>query len=257
MISFDNQTAAIITVRALSTRLPKKCFQKLYNNKSMLEIVSERAKQIGCRVIIATSEDDSDDEIENFANSINVDIFRGSLLNKIHRWHECYDHFKLSSAVIIDADDPSFSFSLMNRSLIQLQNSQKDMITGSENLMPGFMTYGFNRKGIEKLFCVARNINLDTDVINIFIDKAKLSKSIMYPENHEIKIDKIRLTVDYHEDVIFYNELFNKISYLSESHKMIEVIIEKKINTINWFRHEEFLMNQENFNKKISSTSST
>ena len=240
----SNDDAVVITVRSLSTRLPKKCFQKLFNTKSMLEIIIDRAKLIGCRVIIATSNDVSDNEIEKFANNLNIDVFRGSILNKIHRWHECYTYFNLSHAMIIDADDPSFSFSLMYRALIQLKKSQMDSITGSTDLMPGFMTYGFNE---------ASDINLDTDVISVFINKAKLSNSIIYPKQYEKKIDKIRLTVDYKEDIIFYNELFKKISYLSESHKMIEVIVKSKISSINWFRHEEFLINQEKFNKQTLS----
>ena len=34
--------------------------------------------------------------------------------------------------------------------------------------MPGLITYGLSAKGIEKLFHVAKNYNLDTDVIEMF-----------------------------------------------------------------------------------------
>ena len=61
------------------------------------------------------------------------------------------------------------------------------------------------------------------------------------------------MTVDYEEDLEFYRKLFNSISYLEESTKMIKKIIEHKISEINWFRHEEFLKNQEKFNRLVNS----
>ena len=50
-----NNLAAIVTVRALSTRLEKKCFQKIFQELSMIELVIARAKKIGFKVIVATS----------------------------------------------------------------------------------------------------------------------------------------------------------------------------------------------------------
>ena len=38
--------AAIITVRTSSSRLPKKCHQKLFKDLSLIEIVIDRAKKI-------------------------------------------------------------------------------------------------------------------------------------------------------------------------------------------------------------------
>ena len=93
MIEFEKSDAAIITVRALSTRLKKKCFQKLFENKSMIEIVIERAKKIGCDLILATSSSIEDDELEEIAKKHQIYCFRGSLKNKIHRWYNCFNEF--------------------------------------------------------------------------------------------------------------------------------------------------------------------
>ena len=111
-MQFDHKFAAIVTVRALSTRLEKKCFKTLYNDLSMITIVIRRAKKIGCQVILATSEDSSDDRLIDIAKSENIAYFRGSLKNKIHRWRHCFCEYQLSHAILIDADDPTFSYSL-------------------------------------------------------------------------------------------------------------------------------------------------
>ena len=59
--------AAIITVRTSSSRLPKKCHQKLFKDLSLIEIVIDRAKKINAKIIVATSTDKSDDNIERIA----------------------------------------------------------------------------------------------------------------------------------------------------------------------------------------------
>ena len=79
MMEFEESDAAIITVRALSTRLHKKCFQNLFENKSMIEIVIERAKKIGCKLILATSSSIEDNDLEEIAKKYQILCFRGSL----------------------------------------------------------------------------------------------------------------------------------------------------------------------------------
>ena len=47
--------------------------------------------------------------------------------------------------------------------------------------MPGFITYGFNYKGIEKMFQQAKEEGLDTDIIDVFIQRAKLKSTTIEP----------------------------------------------------------------------------
>ncbi len=242
--------AAIITVRTSSSRLPKKCHQKLFKDLSLIEIVIDRAKKINAKIIVATSTDKSDDNIERIALKKKVNVFRGSLLNKIHRWNACFKKYKLDYAMLIDADDPSFCFNLMNKALDKLSKSKADIICGSRNLLPGLLTYGMSKKGIKKLSLTAKNNQTDTDVIDTFLQKAKLKTSKIYPKKkNEIK-DNIRLTVDYLEDLIFYRKLYKKISYLENSLKIVSIIKKFKLKKINWFRNKDFKINQQNFNKR-------
>ena len=253
MMEFEESDAAIITVRALSTRLHKKCFQNLFENKSMIEIVIERAKKIGCKLILATSSSIEDNDLEEIAKKYQILCFRGSLKNKIHRWYNCFNKFNLKNAAIIDADDPSFSFSTLNRALKQIKKTKAEIFFSSKKLMPGFITYGFNYKGIEKMFQQAKEEGLDTDIIDVFIQRAKLKSTTIEPLKNEIFHNQIRLTVDYKEDVLFYRKLFEKISYLSESSELLEIIKKSNISEINWFRHKEFLNNQKIFNINVLS----
>jgi len=250
-MQLNNNFAAIVTVRAMSSRLEKKCFQPLFEDLSMIEIVIRRAKKIGCQVILATSEEPEDDKLIEIAKSENISYFRGSLKNKINRWHHCFLKFNLSHAMLIDADDPSFSFTTAKRALIQLSESKLEIISGSKDLMPGLITYGLSAKGMNKLFSIASDYDLDTDVIEMFIKKSNLVNSTIIPKEVEKIVPRIRLTVDYVEDLLFYRTLFENISYLDESSDIIKKIVELKISNINWFRNEEFIKNQIFFNKGV------
>lgn len=249
---FNDKFAAIVTVRSTSSRLKNKCFQPLFEDISMIQIVIRRAKKIGCQVILATSEEPEDDRLIEIANAENISYFRGSLKNKINRWHYCFLKFNLSHAMLIDADDPSFSFTTAKRALIQLSESKLEIISGSKDLMPGLITYGLSANGMAKLFSVATDYHLDTDVIEMFLAKGNLVNSNIDPIDGERVVPKIRLTVDYKEDLKFYRTLFKEISYFEESSNLIDKIIELKISNINWFRNEEFLNNQYSFNQGVN-----
>ena len=85
---FTENYAAIVTVRALSTRLEKKCFKKLHEDLSMVQIVVERAKKIGCKVILATSSDTSDfKKFQNLENKLSSDfeVFKYHYSDKVKK----------------------------------------------------------------------------------------------------------------------------------------------------------------------------
>ena len=56
-------------------------------------------------------------------------IFRGSLQNKIHRWYSCFEKYQLDYAMLVDADDPIFCFSLMNEALEKLSKNEAEIIS--------------------------------------------------------------------------------------------------------------------------------
>ena len=153
--------------------------------------------------------------------------------------------------MLVDADDPSFSYSVLARALRQLNKEKTDLIKCDDTMMPGLITYGISKNGIHKLYNEAKEKELDTDVIEVFIDKANLKTSVIKPNDGEELVPKIRLTIDYEEDITFYRALFREISYEAESTEHIKKIIELEISKINWFRNSNFKQNQNKFNKKI------
>jgi len=198
--------AAIITVRNSSTRLPEKPLMLINKKLRSIDIVIERAKKTCLPIILATSTNSKDDIFVEIAHQHNIKIFRGSLSNKIKRWHDCFKKFHLSSALLIDGDDLSYDYDIGIRALNQLKSEQIDIIIYTQKIVCGFFTYTISSSGIMKLYKLVPEDSIDTDVITRFIELAKLNQSFVHLKNHEH--DKnFRLTLDYKEDLDFFRKL--------------------------------------------------
>lgn len=242
--------SVIVSARCSSSRLPNKALLKIKNSLRSIEIVIERAKLIGIPIILATSTDSSDDELEKIAKKHNILIFRGELNNKIKRWYDCFNQFNLKSAIEIDGDDLCYNFRLAKRALKEFKKETEIMIAPS-NIIIGFFTYMISRNGIDKLYSVAKDENLNTDVITKYIEKAQLKSQTLIIKKNECN-KEIRLTLDYEEDLIFFRKLYEKLDITTDTNKIIDFLIKNPdIPRINFCKQQDFINNQANFNSKI------
>lgn len=242
---------ALVTARSTSTRLPNKCFQLITGELSSIQVVIRRAKKIGCPVILATTEDPSDDRLEKIAIKENISCFRGAVKNKIRRWADCFRNYNISEGLLVDGDDPTFDYYVGYRALNQLQKGETDMVVISPEMTPGFFTYGITRDGIEKLLAQAPDPEIDTDVITEFINRAGLTKSYVSTMSDETEGHNVRLTVDYPEDIEFYRALYSQVNYLASAPDIVRVAIKNDLQKINWHKQEQFLENQRKFNESV------
>ncbi|EIJ66897.1 cytidylyltransferase [Candidatus Nitrosopumilus salaria BD31] len=244
--------AAIVTVRNSSSRLPNKAIMKVKGDLTAIDIVIKRAKKTGFPVIIATSTAKEDDIFEDVAKRNNVSIFRGSLLNKIKRWFDCFNEFKINNALLVDGDDLSYNYEIGTRAISELKEKSVDLITHPKNIVTGFFTYAVSKEGINKLYSKANLEETNTDVITRFIEKSNLSSDIITLEDFE-KNEKVRFTLDYQEDLEFFRKLYEENDILTSGKEILEYLeSHKEIIEINFHRQKEFLENQAKFNEKIT-----
>lgn len=243
--------AVLVTVRNSSSRLPNKAIMQIKGNIRSIDVVIKRAKKIGLPVIITTSTDPTDDIFIEISKQHNVQIFRGSLLNKIKRWYDCFNAFHIENALILDGDDLAHNYEIGSRALSQLKTSNFDIITCPENIVNGFFTYAMKKVAIFKLFSVVSDSDANTDVITKYIEKAKLSITYVTLEDYE-KNKNIRLTLDYEEDLKFFRKLYENIDVV-ETGKNIITFLEnnKSISEINFYKQKDFLNNQAKFNANV------
>lgn len=243
---------AIVTVRNSSSRLPNKAIMKIKGTLRSIDIVVERAKKTGLPVIITTSTATTDDIFVDIARQHNVHIFRGSLVNKIKRWHDCFNEFGIENALIVDGDDLSHNYDIGSRAMSKLKSDQFDVIASPQDIVTGFFTYAMNRNAIVKLYNVAPSEEINTDVITRYIEKAGLNISELELKDYERK-KNIRLTLDYEEDLAFFRKLYENIDILESGKGIIDYLDKNNsISEINFHRQKDFLKNQAKFNESVS-----
>ncbi|MDA9021345.1 hypothetical protein N9H97_03645 [Gammaproteobacteria bacterium] len=103
-----NQKYSIfIQARVSSSRSPAKVLHMI-NGKPMLLRQLERLRFFAPNLHIAcvTSDDPSDNAIEDICNENNFDVFRGPLNNVLSRYIQAAEHFKTKYIIRVGGDDP-------------------------------------------------------------------------------------------------------------------------------------------------------
>ena len=227
----------IITVRTDSKRLPKKCL-KVINKKKVIEIIIKRAKKIGFPIILATTRDKADRILCNIALKNNILYFRGSKKNVLKRWNDCILNFNISIAVIVDADDLLFDYTEYKKAANIIMKKKYDYIRSNKNSITGLFTYIFRSEVLRKIYLKHKNKNIETP-------EPFLTKSFKFYSLKLKKDKKIRLTLDYLEDLIFFKKIFSKFSFAVNTTRVINYLKRfKNISKINYYRQNDYLNNQ-------------
>lgn len=248
-MNYVNST--IVTVRNSSSRLPNKAIKLIKNDLRSIDIVIKRAKLTNFPVILATSTDKSDDIFVKVAKEHEIEIFRGSLLNKIKRWHDCFEKYQITNGLLLDGDDLCHNYQIGKRVMSKLIDSDSEIIINPKNIITGFFTYAITKKGLDKIYQIAHDEKTNTDVITRFIEKATLKSGTIELMDYECN-KNIRLTLDYEEDLVFFRKLYEHLDVTEDSENVINFLKNNKnISEINFKRQKDFLENQLKFNEKI------
>ena len=99
--------AAIIQARMSSTRLPGKMLVAIGGKPMLWHVVSRvrQAKRVD-QVLVATSEESSDDPIADHCTEMGIELFRGSVENVLDRMYRAAKHLKADTIVRITGDCP-------------------------------------------------------------------------------------------------------------------------------------------------------
>jgi len=208
------KVVAIIQARISSTRLPSKVMLDLCG-KTLLERVVDRvllSKTID-EVWIATSSEPEDVLVEKLARKMNVNCYRGNLLNVMERFYHTSKLAEADVIVRITADNPLTEPSFIDVSVEEILKNNFDYV-GFENIPIGSGVEVFTMKSFSELR------SRDT------LDKQNYEHVTSYyyqnPEEYNVKMIKniyseskykssIRVTVDTLNDYIFMAEVYNEL----------------------------------------------
>jgi spore coat polysaccharide biosynthesis protein SpsF len=131
------KTVAIVQARLGSTRFPKKMFAEI-ENKTLIDHVFlrlENSKEID-QVVLATTENELDDELCDWAQTNGIDYFRGSETNVLERYYFAALKFKADIIVRITGDDPLKDVNVIDQVICVLKTNDLDF--SYNNFPPSF-----------------------------------------------------------------------------------------------------------------------
>lgn len=120
----------IVQARYNSSRLPGKVLKNL-SSKPMLQWTLERLNncQHVTKILVATSEERTDDPIEDFCSSSGWACFRGNLNNVADRFAQIVHREKIPAFVRISGDSPLIDPEIVDQAIQLYETSERDLVT--------------------------------------------------------------------------------------------------------------------------------
>lgn len=236
------KVVVVTQARSGSTRLPNKVLKEI-QGKSLLQIHIDRIKQAKLinEVIVATTVNKIDDQIEVLANKLNVKIYRGSENDVLDRFYQSVKNIKPDFIVRVTSDCPLIDPVLIDEVVEQAMERKLDYYANvMEELYPdGQDIEVFTFKALKNAWNTTQ-LNSDREHVTPYIrNNSSYKNGILFKsDNHSLNgnYNHVRLTVD--ELVDF---------------EVVEKIIEALGFNQSWRTYADYYLN----NKEIHSLNSS
>jgi len=213
----DKVIVAIIQARMESTRLPGKIMMNLCN-KPMIYHVCNRLKVSKCinKIIIATTDQVSDNSIEEWSEQNGITCFRGNVDNVLSRYYYAAKEAEAEVIVRITGDDPFKDGAIIDKVIEMLL--QEDLDFANNNFPPSFPegldVEVFTFAALKKAFENSSDNFEKEHVTQYFYRNSELfkNKNYFYAED----ISYLRLTVDTQNDFDLASEIYNRLYIYNE-----------------------------------------
>ena len=232
----------LITARMKSTRLPKKVTKQI-NDREIIAWMIDRIKlsKTVDEIIICTSVNKDDDILEEIAHRENIKCFRGSEEDVILRLYNATEKFKLDFALNITADCPLVSYDYIDRIYHVFKEKKPDLIRCLD-LPHGFFSYGLKVEALKK---ICKNKKSEhTEVWGGLYERDKYRVFDMEIPERLIR-PNYRLTLDYPDDFVFFEKIFQKFgkkTYTISDLELIEYLDNNpQIVSINNHLHKDWI----------------
>jgi len=121
----------IIQARLNSSRLPKKVLHQIKGKPLLVYLINRLRCLNDHEICIATSDQSSDDAINNYCEENYVSCFRGSLENVSQRMLDATIHFNVKEFVRINGDSPLMDPKIIEQGIEIYQNGDYDLVTNT------------------------------------------------------------------------------------------------------------------------------
>ena len=239
----------IIQARMGSSRLPGKALMKSDSGKPLLYYVINQLRYCSKvkNLVIATTTNQEDDEIEKFANNNSVNVFRGKEKDVLDRYFQCAKKYSFSTIVRITADCPLIDPQIVDKVIEQFFSENYDFATNTltRTFPIGTDVEVFSFSALNRAW---ENTQLPSEREHVtpYLRKEENFK-IINVENDK-NISNLRLTVDRIEDFELIKQILNNISINPIHLEDVLELFSRKPELIEINKH---INHNEGFNKSL------
>jgi len=210
LLTGNRMISAIIQARVGSSRLPNKVFAEIEGQPLLWHVVNRlRNSRFLNSIIIATTTDQKDDAVEDWASSNNTLCFRGSEENVLERFYQAAVKFRSDIIVRITADDPFKDYEIMDRVIEKFLEEKADFACNNN---PPTFPEGLDIEVFSFDAITKANMNAKTDfekehVTQYFYKNQELFKIVNI--SHEEDLSYLRWTIDEEVDLKMARKVYS------------------------------------------------
>ncbi len=237
----------IIQARMSSNRRPGKVLEDIQGKPMLLRQLERLKKGLKIeKLLVATSEDPSDDPIEELCTSYNFLCYRGSLNDVISRFIGAAQYHNIDYIIRVGGDDPLIDWECCNHLYELNQQEPHDLLFAShrKGWPYGCAAELISRKSLEVINRKTNKKEYLEHTTPYYYDHPNEFKILPVEVPYEICPQDYSFTVDYEEDLSFIKKIFSRLIDKGEFFSIQEVIKllkkEPKIRDLNKHLHSGF-----------------
>lgn len=204
------RTAVFLSARNKSTRLKKKELAEI-KGRTVIEHLIDRLKTVNATdlIVLCTSVHPDDMILCDLAHRCGVAVFRGSPEDKLSRYLAAAAHYDIDFMVVVDGDDLVCDPPHIDRIINAYHETLADFIVVA-GLPLGCTGFGVKREALEKV-CELK-AESDTEVWGPYFTETCLFRTLELPVlDPRLRRPDLRMTLDYPEDLRFFETVFDRL----------------------------------------------
>ena len=213
---------AVIVARCDSSRLPNKALIKI-NGRESIALVIDRIKRCNevDQIILATTNEKADDQLVSIAEREGIDFYRGPTENVALRYSETVDAFNLDHFVRITGDAILCDEVMIDKAIISHLRSSCD-VTFMKKMPFGTAKEIVSSDTIKTILETATSLN-NTEYLEYYLENDR-NFNINYVDSEYVFNPKLRITLDYEEDLQFFSEIYKHFGKTNLKFTLLEAI---------------------------------
>lgn len=215
---------AIIQARMGSSRLPGKSLVDICGKANLLWVYQRLNKsQYIDRIVIATTDQEADDEIEHFCRNQNLECFRGSENDVLDRYYHCAKQYGGDIVVRVTGDCPVIDYEVVDMAIAKYIEVDDEAVYVS-NCEPrtypdGLDVEVFSMDLLEEAYYKA-NLKSEREHVTVYIREQNENRPIV----NERDYSGYRLTLDHKEDLVVITAIFEALLPLKIDFDMADMV---------------------------------